>query len=314
MEHHTNPAKLSDQERAEMQRSFVAFMEANPVVPASPKLIHSPFFLPLLRIPSLVVTAFLIVGGTTIAAEQSLPDDFLYPLKTEVIEPLVIESHARTPEAKARASQTLVNRRLDEAATIVERKRANATSVAKLAIALEEHTGNVENYVRDARNEGRLSEALSIGSTLENVLEAHGEIIEIIANDDAFISSEEQELIEAVADSADDAEESSEDIEEEVSLTESAESEGYVTETDEKVRESIEEVLADISDQVETEDTELVKEARTLLKDSQSAQETAIMYLSEGQRGAALPHLRRALQNAEQAAILLDSHEEFEND
>lgn len=301
---------LSDTERAQMKRAFVAFMDANPAPEPKRSFVQSPFFLPVLRIPSLVAAAFLIVGGTTIAAEQSLPDDFLYPLKTEVIEPVFIESTALTPESKAKAGQTLVNRRLAEAEKMVDKKRVNATSVAKLALSLNEHSDNVHDYVRQAREEGRNAEALAVGTTLENVLEAHGEILEILASDDALLSADEEDLIEAIAGSADEIEETSEDIEEQITLIVSPDSDEYVTETDERVREALEEARKELADD-ESSDAGLVREARALLKDSESAQATAASYLQQGQRSAAIPHLRRALQGVEQAAILLETQEDL---
>lgn len=306
----TDPLHLSDTERAEMKRVFVAFMDANPVPEPKRSFVQSPFFLPVLRIPSLVAAAFLVVGGTTIAAEQSLPDDFLYPLKTEFIEPVFIESPALTAESKAKAGQTLVNRRLAEAEKMIDTKRVNATSVAKLAVSLSEHSDAVHTYVRQAREEGRSAEALAVGTTLENVLEAHGEILEILANDDTLLSAEEEDLIEAIADSADEIEETSEDIEEQITLIVSPDTDEYAADAEHQLEEALEDARKEIAAD-ESSDAELVREARALLRDSESAQAMAASYLLEGRRGAAIPHLREALQNVEQAAIMLESHEDL---
>ena len=310
---HEHLASLTPEERADMKRAFVVFMDAHPVPVATPRTrsTRSPFSYQFLRIPAFALAIFALIGGTTYAAEQSLPNDVLYPFKTKVIEPVFIQGPARSSLAKAKAGQTLVERRLAEAEKLVDRNEVDAASVAVLAEALDDHARAIEEYVEEARDAGRLGEALTLGTDLENALEAHSEVLATIADDTTIPSEHVVDLIETIADQADEAEEDTESLEDIAVATSSPDTTAYITETQETVRTTITELRATIATAPTTEG-ELVREARALLEDSEQAEQSATQYLSEGKATAALPHLREALQRASQASILLESHEDLE--
>lgn len=307
-----NPASLTASERASMKRDFMAFMEANPV-PEKRAGFISPYFPHLIRVPAMIAAFLLVVGGTSYAAEKSLPTDLLYPFKTEVLEAVFIEAPARTPLAKAQASQKLVERRLEEAEVLVEQDEMDAEASSVIVAALSEHTNAVHAYVTEASLAGDLSEALDVGTDLENALEAHGEVLESISDEGEPAGETVEALIEEVADQADEAEGVSEGLEQQAIETVTNETNEYLSETAAAAEISIGELKAKVADLPTYPSQELVKTAVSLLKSSESAYALGTDYLSEGKEEAALPQLRDALQNAEQGIILIDSHIEYDN-
>jgi hypothetical protein len=301
---------LTAEERAALKRDFMSFMSENPpVLRKEPVRILSPYFPHLVRVPVFAMAFLALVGGTAYAAENSLPNDLLYPIKTEIIEPLFIEAPARTPIAKAEASQKLVERRLEEAETLIDNNELDEESVAVIAAAVDEHTNNVQAFVASASQSGELSDALEVGTDLENVLEAHGEVLESIA-EDSTATEAVTNLIETIADQADEAEAISETIEDKTAETVTDETDEYLNATVSDVQTALESLRGSLAD-FTGQDEELITEATSYLTQSQSSYEAGTSYLSLGQKSAALPQLRDALQFAEQGLILIESHEEL---
>ena len=291
-----------------MKRQFMAFMDANPV-PQRRTSALSPYFPHLMRVPAFMAAFLILMGGTAYAAENSLPNDFLYPIKTEVLEPLFIETPARTPIAKAQASQELVERRLEEAEALIDQDELDADSAAGIAAAVDEHASDIQAYVAGATLSGELSDALGVGTDLENVLEAHGEVLETIA-EDSTATEAVSDLIEAIADQADEIEAASDTLEDQTSQTQTEERDEYIDDARAEAQEATDSLRASLTEFPDLNE-ELVAEATSLLESSQSAYETGNSYLTEGQDSAALPQLRDAQQLAQQGLILIKSHEEL---
>ena len=308
-----NEAKLTAEERVAMKHELMSFMEANPPVPERKRSsIVSPYFPHLMRVPAFIAAFLVVMGGTAYAAENSLPNDFLYPIKTAVIEPLFFEAPARTPLAKAEASQKLVERRLEEAEALIDQNELDTETASVIVAAVDEHASDVQEFVAAASASGELSDALEVGSELESTLEAHTEVLESIAEDSAATEAV-ADIIEEVADQADEAEAVSETIEQQTSATVTEETDEYLNATAADAEAAIAALRSSLTAFV-GQDEELITDATSYLTKSETAYTTGTDYLKLGQKSAALPHLRDALQFAQQGIILTESHDELDGE
>src|SRR5436309_3366576 len=74
---------------------------------------------------AIITILALMGGGTSLAAQNALPGDFLYPVKVNVNENIVA-GLAFTAEAKAKVETDLAERRLEEAAELAEKSHMSA--------------------------------------------------------------------------------------------------------------------------------------------------------------------------------------------
>lgn len=291
-----------------MRAEFTAFMDANPPTPK--RAVLSPYFPHLVRIPAMIALALVVVSGTAYAAEHSLPNDPLYPVKTSVIEPVFIRGLAFGDRAQASANNTLVDRRLKEAVELIERDEMDPENATKIATAIDRHTEAVSGYVTKASQEGDLSAALDAGTELENTLEAHGDVLASIVDGEPS-TAEIYALIDAVAEHANAVENAGEAVEEQV-VNDPEETREYV---DEAVK-ATEAKLVEARERADALSTseELLIDATTLLTASESALAAGTTQLAEGNAAGALPLIRDALQSAGQAEILLESSQDIDDE
>jgi hypothetical protein len=304
-----NPASLSPEEKMTMKRDFMAFVDAHPV--AAPRVgALSPYFPQLLRMPTLIAAAFVFVlGGTAYAAEKSLPNDLLYPIKISVIEPLFIEAPARTELAKASASNVLLSRRLEEAEALLQNNEVDPETMGTIAIAVEAQTRAVHAHIAAARESGEITDALDVGSDVENTLEAHTEVLASLAND---LPQNEavQTLIDVVSDNANEAEQVSELIEQEAASSTTGETEDYMSEIKAEAATGIESLRAKLAASPDLGD-ELVQEATLLIQKADESYSAANTSLAAGDSGTALSQLRDSLQSVQQGVILFESNKDL---
>lgn len=129
--------KLSFSEKAEIRHALLAHVKQNPHTKSifENYLIRSPFSMQNLR--SKKITAGLVIGGlllsgsVSFAAENALPGDVLFPIKTNVNEK-VRGFAAVTPKAKAEWDVRLVERRIEEVEKI---SKDTSASLEKIALA-----------------------------------------------------------------------------------------------------------------------------------------------------------------------------------
>lgn len=303
--------RLSPDERAEMKHSFMAYMEANPV-PAMRTSSRSPYFPQIFRLQTVALASFLfILTGSAYAAEASLPNDFLYPVKTEVIEPLFIQAPAVTGHAKARANSTLITRRLEEAQALVDEDALSPEIAAYLAIELDAHAAEIQEYVEDAALAGDLSEAFEMSTEVETTLEAHTDVLESVADEHLGIGAAIDELLEDVEDEAEEAADSGDRLEIEVSARLDGEAEEFLKESHRDIAETLEE-LRESALLLDASEDELIQDAQALLEESGASREASVEALSAGNTREAVEQARDSLRAAKRAVIFIESHEAAE--
>ncbi len=121
-----------------------------------------------------IIAAILLLtgGGTSLAAESSVPGDILYPIKTEVNE-RVIEVFKRNEEKRADWSARQAERRLEEANHLLEDGRLTPANSAFLTEKFKEHTEKTNELVKKLEEKGNIKAAAKISAHLKYMLSEH---------------------------------------------------------------------------------------------------------------------------------------------
>lgn len=126
----------------------------------------------------------LATGGTSLAAERSLPGDLLYPVKIGLNEQ-VRGFTAVTPEAKAKFALEVTDRRLNEVAILSSRGLLNAETSAIIQEQLLRQAGQIKNQVASLVSTKNIRAAQEISLNFESSLRAHELILEKISTQQA---------------------------------------------------------------------------------------------------------------------------------
>lgn len=304
-----SPARLSDTERADMLRGFLRYADANPA--SEPvRAVRSPY-LRLLHSPvSYSLVIFLMLGGTVYAAEGSLPQDFLYPLKTEVLEPIAVQLAPLAGVDRGNAHVAIVERRLGEAETLLAQGDLDAESASILAQKIGESSAEVHEYASGTAKQGRIADALDTSSHLETLLEGHEEALAATANDQDSEASSSDELIDAVSDQGDQAEDESESIELQLAEgTSTVEAQTYLL----SISDSATTTTAKLQDSLEafsSKDADTASQASEFLQMAKDFYISGTSHLTKEEDDDALSDLREAQSNAEKGLIILESFED----
>jgi len=309
--HKQNKPRLSAEERAELRYSFMQHMDAHPLSTPSRWSIPSPYVRELFRAPAFAFAlAVLVLGGTTYASEQALPDDFFYPVKTTVIEPVFITGLAWTAQQRATASATLITRRFEEANELASENRLDDKNAAYLANSIINEAREGTEAVEELQDTGKTLAALTLGTEIETALEAYRDVLHVITE-----SKENDALATAFVDSfegrIDKIEEVNDDIEEELDR-ENTQSETYVSATIEDIEKSIRKAHKALDGREPS--SSLIVESLDRLDGAEQAYARALVDRDEGDIEGALPQLRYALQAADKALVLIESYKELEEE
>lgn len=129
----------------------------------------------------IVIMITLATGsGVTLAAEQSLPGEVLYPVKVAVNEKLQA-AVALSTEAKARVQTKLASRRLDEAEKLAANTKLHTEARLQVQNNFEKHADRVQAHIEDLETRGKISAAAEVSSNLEGSLKAHENILSKLA-------------------------------------------------------------------------------------------------------------------------------------
>lgn len=293
---------VSQKEREQMRSEFFAYTKSHPPVVAIPS--------PFMRYSAAYAFGLLVLvtGPVVYAAEQSLPNDFLYPLKVEVLEPIVVSTFSFTKEGAADAKTALVGRRFTEAQELIVNDRLDDETSTNLRNRIAHEVAAIQTYIEETETGGNLSEALEVGSELETVLEGHGQVLTVLSEgtetqvDDASVD----QLVDLVEEEGADTEEVSEGIEDVLSAAASIETNEYLVQVSEEAFDTLEEVRRDVElFSKEYPNGEVVTEAQAFLVQAEDAYSAARSSEEAGVFGSALSEFRDALQAADHARILI---------
>lgn len=178
--HITNSAKeysLSSDEKARMQRSLKEYMSFKPLPRANAAVVISYSWISILHRPIAASLVLVLVfgSGVSFAAENALPGDALYTVKTGVNEPLRVVL-ATNAEAKANVQIELAERRIEEATVLAVEGRLDESTQEELASRFESHAAAAAESIV-AADEDDASASTELASRFETRLAAHESVL-----------------------------------------------------------------------------------------------------------------------------------------
>lgn len=302
------PARLSDQERKEMLREFMLHVDGHPV--QTPKgIVRSPYLTFLKHSVVYSLGIFFILGGTVYAAEGSLPEDPLYSLKTGVIEPIVIQLAPLVGVDKGDARIAIVERRLEEAETLLDQGELSTTSATILAAKITQTSSEIRRLTSDTAEDGNVTDALDTSSDLETLLEGHEEVLSAAAEDLASSSPTLEGLVDVVETQGDQTEDVSEDIEQQLTEATSTEATDYTSELMDAASSTIARLQANLAD-FSPADEDVQKQAAALLDQANAYYQSGLERMAKKDGDGALSDWREAQSAAEKGLIVIDSYQD----
>lgn len=178
-----NKVKLSNEEIDFHRSEIIKFMEIKPATQKQIRIL-SPFHFMFSKhlIASSLAIVLLLSSGVTISAETSLPNDYLYSLKTKVTEPILV---FLTPTAKGKTDLrvALVNKRLQEFSRVsINNETLNPEDKAEFIVQLSSQVKDAHDSISRLDQDKNSSEALQETNDLQSILLAQDTILEKIGS------------------------------------------------------------------------------------------------------------------------------------
>ncbi len=126
--------------------------------------------------PIIIALVLVLGGGTTFAANGSLPGDILYPVKIHVNEG-VESALAVSSETKAKVNLNQATRRLEEAEKLAFEGRLSASTQADIESKFTKKSVEATGIIDRLRASGSVDAAATLSSDFESSLRAHQRII-----------------------------------------------------------------------------------------------------------------------------------------
>lgn len=175
--------KLSEKEKSLLRYRVSEFMAFNPIrtdIKVAKKSFYFSVFTLRTLSKTLVIALILtiVVGGSgvTYASNSALPGDKLYQVKVNVNEKIE-EKLALSSNAKIQVQSAHVERRLNEAITLVQNQNFSPEKKEIVKTNLERNVKSVTQSIESLKEEGKIERALEITSNISPILETHREIL-----------------------------------------------------------------------------------------------------------------------------------------
>ena len=176
-------AKLSEAEMCFHREEILKFIESRPSPYNKDAKKASPFYFGLSLHRHLVLTSlaviFIIGGGVTLSANSSLPNDFLYKIKTNINEPLML---FLTPSSQGKTSMkvALVNKRLREFSQVTLNKNLSSKEKVKFVNHLSYQIKDTQKEIVKLAEESNTGEAFHANNNLRSILATQDKILDKI--------------------------------------------------------------------------------------------------------------------------------------
>ncbi len=121
---------------------------------------------------SAVLLVVLSSAGVSFAAENTLPGDFLYPVKINVNE-RIKAALAPSPQARAKIETDITVARLKEAEALSAKGKLDAQKTDQIIQNLQEHSDRLQKNISDVRENISAKAALQLDNQLGASLESH---------------------------------------------------------------------------------------------------------------------------------------------
>jgi hypothetical protein len=126
----------------------------------------------------IIIPLILIIsgGGVVFAAQESLPNSILYPIKTNIIEP-VEGALILSQKEKAKHESNLAKKRLVEAEILAEQGKLNVVAENKIKNLISEHTISLNNALDKVDLSNSKEEVDDITTNFRAEMNAHAKIL-----------------------------------------------------------------------------------------------------------------------------------------
>lgn len=170
--------KMTSIEKNEIKLVLLSCMKKNPIENARKFRFLFLFFA---RKPVIIALCAVLLfgfgGGVSYAAEDSVPGEVLYPIKTKVNERLE-NAIAFGLEAKARANARFAERRLEEMRELSFRRKLDLEKRDMLIQKFEEFEEKARARIQEVEAQGKIEQAENMSAGLESAIDAHAKILE----------------------------------------------------------------------------------------------------------------------------------------
>lgn len=187
---YTSKASLTTGEKLNMFENIRAYSNANPVKSKYTLLFKHSFAY------ASMFALFIGTSATSIAAEDSLPGEILYPIKVNFNEN-IIKSLSVTKAQKAKVNVSLVDKRMEELTEMIVKEKDSPEKIDIIAAKLEDHKEELKEYIDniESSDSEENAQAAEIYAELESVVDIHLDILEEIAEneDDVNVDTVDQE-------------------------------------------------------------------------------------------------------------------------
>ena len=142
---------------------------------------------------SIALIAVLVIGGVSAAAENALPGEPLYQVKTSVNEN-VLALFAFTPQLKAQLHTELAVRRLQEVEQLAISGKLDATTTAQAETKIDANLAVIKDSVKQLQNDNNATSAAVTSSAAESTLKVHEAILGTLIDGNATVNNAVQDL------------------------------------------------------------------------------------------------------------------------
>lgn len=133
-----------------------------------------------------VVIPLIIIlssSGVVFASQNSLPDSILYPLKVNVVEPLIERALNFSPKNKAKYEVNLATKRLVEAEVLAEQGKLNKKNEDKIKNLLDKHTVALDQTLKNVKKTDTREQSDKIISDFNLEMNTHAQVLDNIKKD-----------------------------------------------------------------------------------------------------------------------------------
>lgn len=137
------------------------------------------------RLVYYIVIPLIIIlssSGVVFASVDSLPDSILYPLKVNVVEPLIEGALTFSPKNKAKYEVNLATKRLVEAETLAGQGKLDKKNEDKINNLLDKHTRALDKTLNDVKKVDKVEQSDKIILNFNLEMNKHSQILENIKN------------------------------------------------------------------------------------------------------------------------------------
>jgi len=272
--------------------------------------------------PLILALLFALSGGTALAADNTLPGDFLYPIKVGVNEQ-VREMLTLRQEAKAEYRSDLAARRIEEMQRLIAEGNVDETLIDELEERFEQHTEKALDLVDKLEAKGRFEAAAQVSSRLEAALEAHGDLMARISGDDETahlalegIRERVNNRLKSIAEIREQAEkhigaEDDDNSDDEEDSNESAWLENAAEIKKQQSEEGIDDAKKLLAENESVLDNELEDEIESRIEAAEDAHADGLEALADGDAPTAFRYFQASLRFTHQVQVMIKSWVSF---